>query len=105
MLGSNREESAFFEILPPLNLLFPHDLSNVKLDTILAGMGGVQNVQKIRKIYDPSTYPYPANMGNYSQAWFTLTRILTDTVPGLGACGARNFSQNFHKGGSPAVFT
>lgn len=68
-------------------------------------MVGLRNVEKVRKIYDPSTYLYPANMGNYSQAWFTLTRVLTDTVPGLGACGARNFSQIFHKGGSPAVFT
>merc|ERR1712039_1021106 len=48
---------------------------------------------------------YPSDLGKYNQAWWMINRVSTDKVPGLGACGARNFSQRFHNGGAPAVFT
>lgn len=105
MIGSNRDELALFVIIDGLQKVFPPTMGEAELDAILAGAIGLGNVQKVKELYDPSNYTYPASLGNYSQAWWTAVRVLTDSVPGLGACAARNFSQNFHKGGTPSVFT
>lgn len=105
MLGSNRDESAMFVLFPPLDKLFPANMGDVELDAFLASHVGLAHVQEIRELYDPSRYTYPSDLGNYSQSWWTAMRAMTDQVPGLGACGARNFSQNLHKFGTPAVFT
>ena len=37
---------------------------------------------ELNKIYDPKVYPYPADLGNFSQAYWKLVRYQTDTVPG-----------------------
>ena len=37
---------------------------------------------ELNKIYDPEVYPYPADLGNFSQAYWKLVRYQTDTVPG-----------------------
>jgi para-nitrobenzyl esterase len=52
-----------------------------------------------------STYPYPSGLGQYSSWWWAATRLTTDLVPGLGACGARNGTRLFLEGGTPAVYS
>jgi len=105
MIGSNRDEMAFFTEIPPLTRLFPHTMGAIELDVLLDGLVGWENVAAVKALYSPSNYSYPADLGGLSQEFWTAVRVVTDAVPGLGACAARNVSQNFHKYASPAVFT
>lgn len=93
-----------FAVLPGIDESYPN-MSEPVLDALLASIAGVKNVGNVKQLYSPSKYTYPKDLGNYSQSWWTAIRARTDRVPGLGACGVRNFSQSFHAGGSPAVFS
>ena len=51
------------------------------------------------------SYPYPTQLGPYSDWWWTYMRVKTDTVPGLGACGVRWLARLLVAGGTPSVHT
>merc|ERR1712232_788152 len=57
------------------------------------------------QIYDKSVYPYPKNLGDRTQWWWTASRMSTDAVPGLGPCGARWLARTLKKGGTSTVYT
>merc|ERR1719506_3150443 len=105
MIGSNRDELAFFTQISPIDKLIPPHLGQLELDLILTALVGIRHVFKVKDLYRPTNYEYPSNLGNFSLAWWTLVRTLTDSVPGLGACGVRNISQTLSKAGSGAVFS
>jgi len=103
IVGSNRDEEAFFLNIAAYKAIVPADLSSARLDMILAYTLGAGHVAEVKKLYDPAVYEYPANLGNYSQSWWTYMRIKTDSQPGLGACAVRNVSRNLLAGGTPSV--
>merc|ERR1712110_613520 len=53
---------------------------------------------------DESRYEYPYNLGKYSKSWWTVMRVMTDEVPGIGPCGTRSVARDLVAGGSPGVF-
>merc|ERR1712107_860607 len=79
-------------------------MSSLKADALLASQFGLASVPKIRWLYDKSRYSYPANLGNFSQAWWTVMRASTDAVPGLGLCGVRYVARDLQRHRSPGVF-
>jgi len=103
MVGSVRDEGAL------ITAEFPKKLNaiefNIAVGTVLATLGTKAKLAYVKKIYDPSVYPYPEDLGDASQWWWELTRIGTDTVPGLGACGTRSYSRDLLAGGSNNVYT
>jgi carboxylesterase type B len=103
LLGSNRDEAAFFLLLGPGRKLLPLNASEQFLDMFLAWKFPSQ-VADVKKLYDPSRYEYPSDLGKFSQTWWTVMRIWTDAVPGLGPCGTRSVARDLVAGGSPGVF-
>eukprot|EP00463_Aulacantha_scolymantha_P004346 TRINITY_DN544_c0_g1_i1.p1 TRINITY_DN544_c0_g1~~TRINITY_DN544_c0_g1_i1.p1 ORF type:complete len:439 (-),score=76.21 TRINITY_DN544_c0_g1_i1:415-1668(-) len=99
IIGSNRDEDAFFEILAHL----PPRLTEGEFNVMFAHFGA-DKLKKIKQLYDPAVYPFPKNLGNYSRWWWTAMRISTDSVPGLGPCAVRWLSRSLIKSGTPAVF-
>ena len=89
LMGSNRDEMALFlaqDASTPrdLNATMLRQLLLAKLPTNLQ-----PKVDAILNLYAPGgTYPYPANLGRFSQSWWTAMRIETDAVPGLGVRNA-----------------
>ena len=112
MIGSTRDEMAFFTIVYNV----PKDLSEVQMDQLLLGTGGglidpgaeaivsflmggmsKERLASVKKVYGPWNYEYPANRGGYSHWYWELVRITTETVPGLGLCGVRNVARDLLK--------
>ena len=103
LIGSNRDEYAFWAALDPL--LWPKGAScgeacfnrnvNVEPD-VLAQLKIVWNAS--------SGYEYPSDLGPYSMWWWMALRVITDLVPGLGACGVRSLARMLDRGGTPAVY-
>lgn len=110
IIGSNREEmaSAWFNY-------YPHDMNETVFDYIYSQQLGSEDLAKVKKLYDPSSYDYPANLGNYSIWWWTAARMLTDMIPGaqpaaanpccFGACAARSLARSLLDSGSSEVYT
>ena len=63
------------------------------------------NLDTLKKLYDPSEYEYPSSLGKYSRWWWELMRMETDTVPGFGACGVRWFTRMLKAGGTPVAYS
>lgn len=107
MIGSNRDEYALFAFLSQGASILPATMTELQLALLLAGKFkfNPEELWKVKEIYNPSKYPYPRDLGNFSSWWWAGMRIFTDQVPGLGPCGARNFAQSLHEGRSPAVFS
>merc|ERR1712070_919541 len=63
---------------------------------------------RLKSIYEPGSYEYPSNRGNYSQSWWTAMRLATDggdpAFTALGACTVRWTARLLLQGGSPNVF-
>jgi len=107
IIGSNREElaSAWFNH-------YPHEMNETVFDSILSSPGffAKKDLAEIKKLYDPSQYEYPAKLGNYSQWWWTISRMQTDMIPGgqppaanpccFGACAGRSVARALVNGGS-----
>lgn len=100
ILGSNRDESAS----PWWSYVLPDNLTESAFD-VIAKAKYPGELKKLKQLYDKSVYPYPENLGNYSQWWWAAIRISTDTVPGLGACGTRWLAKLLLSGGSSNVYT
>lgn len=100
ILGSNRDEDAS----PWFSSTLPANMNELEFNVIVGAMHSGK-LGEIKKLYDKSVYPYPKDLGHYSQWWWTATRVLTDAVPGLGACGTRWLAKLLVKGGSSNVYT
>jgi carboxylesterase type B len=127
IIGSNRDEMAFFTISQVKNTL-----SETGLNLLLDSQGIVGNQQReLKDLYAPANYSYPKKLGKFSLYWWYATRIGTDfvssfsiprklfnnssnsflfvhytpQVPGLGACGVRNVARKLIQGNTPNVFT
>jgi carboxylesterase type B len=100
MMGSNRDEYAFFALL----FKVPPQLTKDEMDALLLSTGSsAQDVLELGRLYAPAAYPFPQELGPYSLHWWTYMRIQTDLVPGLGPCGARWLARALTAGGSPSV--
>jgi|ERR1719223_997422 len=99
MIGSNRDEAAL------VTNHLPKQLGENTFNFFMTALLGIRDAYKVKKLYDPSVYDYPSNLGGFSQWWWTLTEAATDTVPGLGACGTRTLARNLFAGGSEHVYT
>lgn len=103
MVGSVRDEGAL------ITASLPKKMNVLEFDVAaaasLAAMAPKAKLAEVKKIYNPSVYPYPADLGGASKWWWEITRIGTDTVPGLGACGTRSYARDLLAGGSKKVFT
>ena len=109
VLGSNRDEEAFFFIL----LHVPPDMGALDFDIAL-DMGAARyspaEVKAVKAIYlnASSGYPYPpegaATRGKYSAYWWAGMRAETDAVPGLGPCAVRWLAKLLLAGGTPNVW-
>ena len=104
--GSNRDEWAFFALIPPGTDLVPENMTEAQFDALFEASWelSASEVAELKSQYDPTVYTYPATLGAYSQWWWSTMRVITDAVPGLGACGVRSFSQMLSDGGSPSVY-
>eukprot|EP01051_Picozoa_sp_SAG22_P000626 SAG22_NODE_18_length_32591_cov_38.043549_13_plen_213_part_00 len=90
----------------------PPALTEKAMDATLAGTPAAPGytaaqIAKLKALYDPAAYPYPpaADRGKFSEWYWMLMRIQTDTVPGLGPCAVRNLDRLLLAGGTPAVFS
>ena len=106
LMGSNRDEMAFFLILA--EKFYPANLTEADFDAALASAGNAALGPPLKKIYDPAqggTYVLPpvSKRGNFSKWWWILMRTETDTVWGLGACAHRALARALLKGGTPSV--
>lgn len=101
IVGSNRDEAASSWFSYDL----PTTMNEKQFDKHVGPWYGKSKLAKIKELYDKSVYPYPKNLGKYTQWWWTATRLDTDAVPGLGACGARWLAKLLLKGGSSDVHT
>ena len=101
IIGSNRDELAFFTIKGVKN-----NLNEAELNTILdaKNIKGAKQ-EEMKELYSRENYTYPKKLGKFSFYWWQATRIGTDFVPGLGACGVRNIAKKLVKGKSPKVFS
>lgn len=89
MIGSNRDEMAFWSLSS-----LQHNASEQTFDLWMESHGIVgKTLDEIKVVYGTSSYMYPQNLGNLSVWWWKLTRAVTDSVPGLGACGVRNVAR------------
>ena len=102
VIGSNRDESAFFFILDHT----PEAMDEAAFEAGLASRYSAAEVRQLKAIYanDSSTYPYPSDLGPYSKYWWASMRASTDSVPGLGPCAVRWLSRLLLAGGTPAVY-
>lgn len=83
LIGSNRDEEAFFTVLEYVN----PKLTEAGLDKSLAKSLNASTIATLKKIYYPKGgYVYPQDLGKYSIWYWMGLRISTDHVPGLGAC-------------------
>jgi len=98
MLGSNRDEQAFW--------LAGHQprMTEQEFDASFNRRYSFSTVAKIKELYHPSSYPYPSDLGDYSEWWWASMRIATDSYFGLGHCSARRVAQHLVNGGTPQVF-
>eukprot|EP00927_Polykrikos_kofoidii_P064163 TRINITY_DN5921_c0_g2_i1.p1 TRINITY_DN5921_c0_g2~~TRINITY_DN5921_c0_g2_i1.p1 ORF type:complete len:685 (-),score=51.86 TRINITY_DN5921_c0_g2_i1:24-1967(-) len=114
VIGSVRDEWSAFIVgnSPPLPK-YPPNMTEQQLNRLLSFVGE-RNVDAVKRLYSPSVYPYPGNLGTYNQAWWTAMRVGTDggikgTIgyPGgiaLGHCSARSVAGHMLRAGTPAVF-
>ena len=102
VVGSNRDESAFFYILGHT----PKTMDEAAFESTLAVRYSAAEIQQLKAIYtnESSSYPYPTDLGPYSKYWWASMRVSTDGVPGLGPCAVRWLSRMLLAGGSPAVY-
>ena len=49
----------------------------------LLGYLGEANLHSVKQYYDPSVYPYPSDLGGYSQWWWMAIRVVTTLTHSL----------------------
>jgi len=113
LLGSARDEWALFSNVIPGAVVpqYPEAMTEAQFDQLLAYLGPT-NLQTVKRLYNPSVYPYPKNLGGCSQRWWTAIRIGTDNgIPfkgypqgaAFGHCSARRVARHLTQGGTPSV--
>lgn len=113
VMGSNRDEFAVFTIsVPDFQAEFHPAMTEADFDHIFAYLGN-DTIKTVKKLYDPSAYAYPTDLGGNSQWWWTAMRIGTDNgIPfkgfpkgtALGHCSARRIAEQLFRGGTPNVY-
>jgi len=110
LIGSNRDEDALWAASKHAGGI-PFNLTNAQLDALfLKDLPELRpaSITKMKQLYDPSSYQYPPNLGNYSQPWWTAMRIATDggdpARRALGHCTVRYTARLLLQGGSPVVY-
>jgi len=113
MLGSNRDEAALWFVGgPPFDLpanLTEPGLNKFFSDYLLAILGKA-GLEQLHRVYAPGAYEYPADLGNYSQEWWTAMRVATDGGPhmpqltSLGHCSVRRAARALARHGCPGLF-
>jgi len=99
VLGTNRDEDAFFMILynEPKNFT-EADFDNLILDTLL---GDKSLLPKVKSLYAEANYPYPKERGAYSFWWWAAMAVRTDA--GF-TCPNRLFARNVKRAGVEGVY-
>jgi para-nitrobenzyl esterase len=96
IIGSNSDEFP-----PPPR--YASNLTEVELDNLLADDFDEHHVSTIKRLYAPTNYSYPTDMGDYySTCWWTAMRIHVDL---FFSCGVRNVARHLMQGGSRKVYT
>jgi len=115
LMGTNRDEWSLFitgNLTPQLAELWPANMTESQFDHLLASFGE-DNIKTIKRLYDPSAYAYPADLGQYNQWWWTGMRVVTDNGipaagwpvgPALGHCSARRIAEQLVRGGTPSLY-
>ena len=114
LIGSNRDENAFFTLLQRLD----PNMTEAEMESLFAERYPGLNQAKIAQIKatyafpaaadaaeKADRYPYPTQLGAYSKWYWMFMRAATDTVPGLGACGVRWMDRLLVAGGTPNVYS
>lgn len=111
LMGSNRDE--FAVLITSLNATaYNPNMDEARFDEIVGFLGPI-DLKKVKQLYDPSVYTYPADLGHYSQWWWTAMRIATDNgIPqkgfpkgiALGHCSARRIGEQLLRGGTPKLY-
>lgn len=110
LIGANRDE--FAEWVQYL----PHNMTEAGFDKWFSQSPFRRNVTEIKKLFDPSLYPYPSDLGNYSRWWWQAMRVATlggvsppqaanQPMMGVGQCSVRCLARLMVAGGTPEVFT
>lgn len=101
MMGSNRDEGAFFTLLEKL----PWQMTEVQYDILSTKtIPNATERAMVKMLYaSGGNYPYPANLGPFSHWWWVYTRGFTDQVPGLGPCAVRWLAKLLVDNGTPSV--
>lgn len=50
------------------------------------------------------SYPYPADLGIYTQWWWKAVRVSTDNGPSIGHCSVRSTARALAAAGNPGVY-
>lgn len=104
LMGAVRDE-----MMSPMFNPHPWEMNEAYFDAVFTALDadrdGPSRLAPAKAIYDPSVYTYPADRGPYSIWAWTLGRMLTDQVPGLGACGVRWLAKSLLAAGTPAVYS
>jgi len=100
LLGSTRDEDAYAMVHSFT------DLTEAQFDSMFKARFPTLQVllPELKRIYAPGAYPYPADLGNYSQWWWTWMRIRTDVYEGVGPCSVRRIARALVRLGAPSVF-
>eukprot|EP00937_MAST-01D_sp_MAST-1D-sp2_P004850 g4850.t1 len=105
LIGSNRDEYAFWAALDPA--LWPSGTAcgEACFDRNVGRNTDPDVLAQIKAVWNASSgYEYPSDLGPYSAWWWMAVRVITDLVPGLGACGTRSLARMLDRGGSPEVY-
>jgi len=112
LMGSNRDEWSAFITGPHAHHSLPTDMNESQFDQAMAPLGE-DTIRAVKRLYDPSVYAYPADLGKYSQWWWTAMRVVTDNGiplggwpvgPALGHCSARRIAEQLVRGGTPSLY-
>jgi len=113
LMGSNRDEFAsLIESFAAIKPMYKSSMTEADFDNLVAYLGN-DTIKTVKKLYHPSVYAYPKDLGGYSQWWWAAMRIATDNgIPfkgfpvgtALGHCSARRIAEQLLRGGTPNVY-
>jgi len=117
LIGSNRDEWSTFiagpgHLASELAKIYVPNMTESQFDNLLAYLGK-DNIKAVKRLYDPSVYAYPADLGRFNQWWWSAMRVGTDNGipfpsfpkgPALGHCSARRIAEQLVRGGTPSLY-
>lgn len=106
MIGSTRDEAMTTQLLFDFSVASESafDAAICGFNFFLLGKMDCSQLEKVKELYDPSVYSYPADLGGYDRWSWTLGRVITEVVPSFGHCGHRYFARALLAGGSEVVY-